>query len=51
MRAYKQVARAKLDLNKTQVFLVVAKGYMTCGGRPQESLGRAPTLGRVPTGL
>jgi uncharacterized protein YunC (DUF1805 family) len=50
-RAYKQVAKAKLDLNKTQVFLVAAKGYMMCGGRPQESLGRAPILGHVPTGL
>ena len=32
MRAYKQVARAKLDLNKTQLFLVVAKGYMKVEG-------------------
>ena len=28
MRAYKQVAKAKLDLNKTQVFSTVAKEYM-----------------------
>jgi hypothetical protein len=35
MRAYQQVARAKLDLNKTQVFLAVAKGYKDMGGRPQ----------------
>ena len=28
-RAYKQVAKAKLDLNKTQVFSIVAREYMT----------------------
>ena len=33
-RAYKQVARAKLDLNKIRVFLAVAKGYKNVGGRP-----------------
>jgi hypothetical protein len=27
-RAYKQVAKAKLDLNKTQVFSTAAKEYM-----------------------
>ena len=51
MRAYKQVARAKLDLNKTQLFLVVAKGYMKVEKRPPGCWGRAPTLGRVPNGL
>jgi hypothetical protein len=30
-RAYKQVAKAKLDLNKTQVFSTVAKEYMKMG--------------------
>ena len=49
-RAYKQVAKAKLDLNKTHVFLDAAKGYMTWGGRPQGCLGHAPTLGHVPNG-
>jgi hypothetical protein len=49
-RAYKQVAKAKLDLNKTQVFSTVAKEYMKGGGRPQGSRGRAPTLGRVLNG-
>jgi hypothetical protein len=49
-RAYKQVAKAKLDLNKTQVFSTVPKDYMKGGGRPQGSRGRAPTLGRVPNG-
>ena len=28
-RPYKQVAMAKLELNKTQVFLAAAKGYKT----------------------
>ena len=49
-RAYKQVAKDKLDLNKTRVFLAMAKGYMTWGGQPQGCLGRAPTLGHVPNG-
>jgi hypothetical protein len=49
-RAYKQVAKAKLDLNKTQVFSMAAKEYMKGGVRPQGSRGRAPTLGRVPNG-
>ena len=31
-RAYKQVAKAKLDLNKTRVFLAAAKGYKNVGG-------------------
>ena len=48
MRAYKQVARAKLDLNKTQLFLVAAKGYMKVEGHPLGCWGHAPTLGRVP---
>jgi hypothetical protein len=39
MRAYKQVARAKLDLNKTNL-----------GGRPQGYWGRAASLGSVPNG-
>ena len=30
----KQVARAKLDLNKTRLFLVAAKEYMKVEGRP-----------------
>ena len=33
-RAYKQVAKANLDLNKTRVFLAAAKGYKNVGGRP-----------------
>jgi hypothetical protein len=49
-RVYKEVAMAKLDLNKTQLFLVAAKGYMKVEGRPPGCWGRAPTLGRVPNG-
>ena len=49
-RALPQVAMAKLDLNKTRVFSMAAKGYMTRGRRPQGCWGRAPTLGRVPNG-
>jgi hypothetical protein len=49
-RAYKQVAKAKLDLNKTQVFSTADKEYMKGGGRPQGSKGRAQTLGRIPNG-
>ena len=45
MRAYKQVARAKLDLNKTQLFLVAAKGYMKVEGRPPGCWGH---VGHVP---
>jgi hypothetical protein len=50
-RAYKQVAKAKLDLNKTRLFTVAAKEYMTGGGRPHRCWGRSPTLGHVPNGL
>ena len=49
-RAYKQVAKAKLDLNKIRVFSMAAREYMTGGGRPQGCWGRGPTLGRVPNG-
>ena len=31
-RAYKQVAKAKLDLNKTRVFSMAAREYMTGEG-------------------
>jgi hypothetical protein len=41
MRAYKQVAMAKLDLNKTQMFMVEDKEYMTGGGRPHKCWGRS----------
>ena len=41
---------AKLSTNKTQLFLVVAKGYMKVEGRPPGCWCRAPTLGRVPNG-
>ena len=41
---------AKLDLNKTQLFLVAAKGYMKVEGRPPGCWGRAPTLGCIPNG-
>ena len=47
---YKEVAMAKLQQNKTQLFLVVAKGYMKVEGRPPGCWGRVPTLGRVPNG-
>ena len=50
MCAYKQVARAKLDLNKTRLFLVAAKEYMKVEGRPGGCWGRSPTLRRVPNG-
>jgi hypothetical protein len=49
--AYKQVAKAKLDLNKTRMFTVAAKEYMTGGGRPHRCWGRSRTLGHVPNGL
>jgi hypothetical protein len=50
-RAYKQVAKAKLDLNKTRIFSVVAKEYMT-GEDDQTGAGvTLPTLGHVPNRL
>ena len=49
-RAYKQVARAKLDLNKNPLFFVVAKGYMKVEGQPLGCWGHAPTLQRVHNG-
>jgi hypothetical protein len=48
--AYKQVARAKLDLNKKPLFLVAARRFINMGGRPQGYWGRAATLGCVPNG-
>ena len=50
-RAYKQVAMAKLDLNKTQAFLAAAKGYKTREDDHTGCWGRAPTLGRIHNGL
>ena len=50
-RAYKQVAKAKLDLNKTRVFLAVAKGLKYMEGHTKGCWGRPPTLGRVLSGL
>jgi hypothetical protein len=45
---FTQVAMAKLDLNKTHVFLTVAKVYMMGGGvLPQGNGGCTPTLGRI----
>ena len=41
---------AKLSTNKTQLFLVAAKGYMKVEGHPPGCWGCAPTLGRVPNG-
>jgi hypothetical protein len=49
--AYKQVAKANLDLNKTRMFTVAAKEYRTGGGRPHRCWGRSPTLGHVPNRL
>jgi hypothetical protein len=43
-RAYKRVARAKLDLNKTRC----SWWWLGMGGRPQGYWGRAATLGCVP---
>jgi hypothetical protein len=45
------VAKAKLPSNKTQVFLVAAKGHKEVEDRTQGCWGRIPTLGRVPMGL
>jgi hypothetical protein len=50
MCAYKQVAKAKLDLNKTRMFSVAAKEYTTGGGRPHRCWDRSLTLGHVPNG-
>jgi hypothetical protein len=51
MRAYKEVAKAKLASNKTRVFLAAAKGYKEVGERPQGCWGRVTTLGHVRIGL
>jgi hypothetical protein len=49
-RAYKQVAKAKLDLSKTQVFLAVAKGIW-CGEDDHKGVWvRAPALGHISNG-
>ena len=50
-RTYKQVAKAKLDLNKTRVFLAAAKELKYMEGRPKGCWSRPPTLGRVLNGL
>ena len=50
-RAYKQVAKAKLDLNKTRMFLAAAKGLKYMEGQTKGCWGRPPTLGRVLSGL
>jgi hypothetical protein len=39
--AYKKVAKTKLDLNKTRIFPMAAKEYMTGGGRPHRCWGRS----------
>jgi hypothetical protein len=49
-RPYKQVAKAKLDLSKTQVFLVVAKGIWRGEDDHKGVWVRAPTLGYISNG-